>query len=189
MGILASENQGQGSQADTGGESEFGNAPIQANTMHGQVHAQFGSLQWSEEISQRMILMVGANMHLAVLNLNPDNLGLLKIVITVKDHQVNATFVSNNADVRQALQDGLEQLRSSMSQADLVLEQADVRSGLSYEESQASALASQAESGANFDLSSEHQSALSQLLNEQAPKGSKAQGLPMQYDGNVSVFV
>ena len=189
MGISASENQGQGSQADTGGESEFGNAPIQANTMHGQVHAQFGSLQWSEEISQRMILMVGANMHLAVLNLNPDNLGLLKIVITVKDHQVNATFVSNNADVRQALQDGLEHLRSSMSQADLVLEQADVRSGLSYEESRASALASQAESGANFDLSSEHQNALSQVLNDQAPKGSKAQGLPMQYDGTVSVFV
>ena len=191
MGISASENEGQGGQAGTGGDSLFGEAPIQANTMHGQVHALFGSLQWSEEISQRMILMVGASMHLAVLNLNPDNLGLLKIVITVKDHQVSATFVSNNADVRQALQEGLEQLRSSMSQADLVLEQADVRSGASYEESQASSLASQAESGANPDLSSEHQIALSQLLNEQAPKGGKAQAKDplMQYDGTVSVFV
>ena len=78
-----------------------------------------------------------------------------------------------------------------MSQADLVLEQADVRSGASYEESQASSLASQAESGANPDLSSEHQIALSQLLNEQAPKGGKAQAKDplMQYDGTVSVFV
>jgi flagellar hook-length control protein FliK len=191
MGISASENQGQGGQAGTGSESLFGEVPIQANTMHGQVHALFGSLQWSEEISQRMILMVGANMHLAVLNLNPDNLGLLKIVITVKDHQVNATFVSNNADVRQALQEGLEHLRSSMHQADLILEQADVRSGASYEDSQASSLASQAESGANSDLSSEHQNALSQLLSKQAPKEGKAQtqGLSMQYDGTVSVFV
>ncbi|SNX28348.1 hook-length control protein FliK [Polynucleobacter meluiroseus] len=189
IGISASENHGQGGQASSGGESEFGNAPIQANTMHGQVHAQFGSLQWSEEISQRMILMVGANMHLAVLNLNPDNLGLLKIVITVKDQQVNATFVSNNADVRQALQDGMEQLRGSMSQADLILEQANVCTGTSYEESQASVLASQNQSGSS--LSSEHHSALSQLLNEQAAKGGKVQdpSLPMQYDGIVSVFV
>ncbi|QWD97882.1 flagellar hook-length control protein FliK [Polynucleobacter sp. MG-5-Ahmo-C2] len=191
MGISASENQGHGGEAGSSGESELANLPIQGNTMHGQVHALFGSLQWSEEISQRMILMVGANMHLAVLNLNPDNLGLLKIVITVKDHQVNATFVSNNADVRQALQDGLEQLRSSMSEVDLILEQADVRSGASYEESEASALASKAESGANSSLSNEHHSALSQLLNEQAPKASKAQSraLSMQYDGTVNVFV
>jgi flagellar hook-length control protein FliK len=189
MGVSASENQGQDRQAGTGGEPQCGDAPIHLHTMHGQVHAQFGSLQWSEEISQKMIVMVGANMHLAVLNLNPDHLGLLKIVITVKDHQVNATFVSNNADVRQALQDGLEQLRSSMSQVDLVLEQADVRSGVNYEESQASALASQAETGINSGLSSEHQSALSQLLNEQKPSGGEAQRLPMQYDGTVSVFV
>jgi len=189
MGITASDHQGQGGQAGAGGESEFGNLSVQVNGMHGQVHALFGSLQWSEEISQRMILMVGANMHLAVLNLNPDNLGLLKIVITVKDHQVSATFVSNNADVRQALYDGFEQLRSSMSQADLILEQANVCSGASFEESQASILASQAQSGSR--LSSEQHSALSQLLNDQAAKGGKVQdpGLPMQYDGIVSVFV
>jgi hypothetical protein len=133
--------------------------------------------------------MVGANMHLAVLNLNPDNLGLLKIVITVKDHQVNATFVSNNADVRQALQNGLEQLRSSMSQVDLLLEYADVRSGASYEDSQASVIASQIQSDPR--LLPEHQSALSQLLQEQSPKGSSSQdqGLPMRYDGSVSVFI
>jgi flagellar hook-length control protein FliK len=136
-----------------------------------------------------MILMVGANIHSAVLNLNPDNLGLLKIVITVKDHLVNATFVSNNADVRQALQNGLEQLRSSMSQVDLILEEANVRSGASYEESQASVLTTQAQAGTI--LSSEHHSALSQLLNENAPQDGKGQNpsLPMQYDGTVSVFV
>ena len=189
MGITASDHHSQGGQAGTGGESEFGNVPVQVNSMHGQVHALFGSLQWSEEISQRMILMVGANMHLAVLNLNPDHLGLLKIVITVKDHQVNVTFVSNNANVRQALLDGLEQLRYSMSQADLILEQADICSGTSFEESQASMPASQAQPGSS--LSSEQHSALCQLLNEQAAKGGKAQdqGRTMLYDGIVSVFV
>lgn len=189
MGISAADHQGQGGQAGSNGESELGDVSTQVNTMHGQVHALFGSLQWSEEISQRVIFMVGANMHLAVLNLNPDNLGLLKIVITVKDHVVNATFVSNNADVREALQNGLEQLRSSMSQVDLILEEANVRSGASYEESQASVLASVAQSGTS--LSSEHQKALSQLLNEHAPQGGKSQNpsLPMQYDGTVSVFV
>jgi flagellar hook-length control protein FliK len=189
MGISASDNQSQGGQAGDGCESELANLPMQVNTMQGQVHALFGSLQWSEEISQRMIVMVGANMHLAILNLNPDNLGLLKIVITVKDHQVNATFVSNNTNVRQALQDGLEQLRYSMSQVDLILEQADVRSGASYEESQASALATQAQSGSS--LLPEHHAAVSQLLNEREPQDGKShrQGLPLQYDGIVSVFV
>jgi flagellar hook-length control protein FliK len=189
MGISAADHQGQGGQAGSNGESELTHLPTQVNTMHGQVHALFGSLQWSEEISQRMILMVGANIHSAVLNLNPDILGLLKIVITVKDHLVNATFVSNNADVRQALQNGLEQLRSSMSQVDLILEEANVRSGASYEESQASVLTTQAQAGTI--LSSEHHSALSQLLNENAPQDGNGQNpsLPMQYDGTVSVFV
>jgi flagellar hook-length control protein FliK len=189
MGISASDHPGQGGQAGSNGESELTHLPTQVTTMHGQVHALFGSLQWSEEISQRMILMVGANMHLAVLNLNPDNLGLLKIVITVKDRHVNATFVSNNPDVRQALQDGLEQLRNSMSQVDLILAEADVRSGASYEESQASALASHAQSGRT--LSPEEHDALSQLLNDQTAQIGKGQdqASPMQYDGTLSVFV
>lgn len=184
MGISAADTQSQGGQTGAGGESELSHLPVQVNTVHGQVHALFGSLQWSEEIFQRMILMVGANMHLAVLNLNPDNLGLLKIVITVKDHQVNATFISNNAGVRQALQNSLEQLRHSMSQVDLILEEANVRSGVSYEESQASSQGIQS-------LLPEHHSALIQLLNDQTPQGGKGpnQVLPMRYDGIVSVFV
>ena len=189
MGISAADHQGQGGHAGTNGDSELTHLPTQVNMMHGQVHALFGSLQWSEEISQRVILMVGANMHLAVLNLNPDNLGLLKIVISVKDHQVNATFVSKNPDVRQALQDGLEQLRHSMSQVDLILAEVDIRSGASYQESQASALASHAQSGGT--LSPEEHSAIDQLLNDQTAQIGKGQGQasPMQYDGTFSVFV
>ncbi len=119
--------------------------------------------------------MISANMHTAVLNLNPENLGPLKIIITVKDQLVDSTFVSNNADVRQTLQDGIDHLRTSMAETGLTLGQADVRSGQSFQESQEQVLAS---------LLPEHRDELSQLVKDQTTPNR-----PVATDGVVNVFV
>ena len=174
-GITAAEQQrgGQGNSAHSDADPEF--TSLSTNTLNTQIHASFGSLQWNEEISQKMIFMISANMHTAVLNLNPENLGPLKIIITVKDQLVDSTFVSNNADVRQTLQDGIDHLRTSMAETGLTLGQADVRSGQSFQESQEQVLAS---------LLPEHRDELSQLVKDQT-----APNRPVATDGVVNVFV
>jgi flagellar hook-length control protein FliK len=158
LGIARAEQhqrQGQDGSHDAQADPEFDS--ITKNTLQSQIHAAFGSLQWCEEIGQKLIYMSGANMFTAVLNLNPLDLGPLKIIITVKDRLVDSTFISNHSAVRQSLQDNLDQLRNSMGHAGLELGQVDIRSSLDFQQSQAQATAA---------LKSEHQEELENVGSE-----------------------
>jgi len=169
---LGNRQHGQGGDAQSGADESI---KMRTNSLQGQIHASFGSLQWSEEISQKLVFMIGANMHCAVLNLNPENLGPLKILISVQDQLVNSTFVSNSADVRQGLHDGMETLRASMEKSGLVLGQVDIRSAKTFHESQDQILAS---------LKSEQADELAQLISD-----SDNQNRAPSPDGIVNVFV
>jgi flagellar hook-length control protein FliK len=177
LGVSMSEQpgnrqHGQGGDAQSGADESI---KMRTNSLQGQIHASFGSLQWSEEISQKLVFMISANMHCAVLNLNPENLGPLKILISVQDQLVNSTFVSNSADVRQGLHDGMETLRASMEKSGLVLGQVDIRSAKTFHESQDQILAS---------LKSEQADELAQLVSD-----SDNQNRAPSPDGIVNVFV
>ena len=177
LGVSMSEQPGN-RQHGQGGDAQSGaDEPIKmrTNSLQGQIHASFGSLQWSEEISQKLVFMISANMHCAVLNLNPENLGPLKILISVQDQLVNSTFVSNSADVRQGLHDGMETLRASMEKSGLVLGQVDIRSAKTFHESQDQILAS---------LKSEQADELAQLISD-----SDNQNRAPSPDVIVNVFV
>ena len=169
---LGNRQHGQGGDAQSGADESI---KMRTNSLQGQIHASFGSLQWSEEISQKLVFMISANMHCAVLNLNPENLGPLKILISVQDQLVNSTFVSNSADVRQGLHDGMETLRASMEKSGLVLGQVDIRSAKTFHESQDQILAS---------LKSEQADELAQLISD-----SDNQNRAPSPDGIVNVFV
>ena len=88
-----------------------------------------GKAGWDQAISQKIVWMVGAGEQSATLTLNPPDLGPLQVVIHVHNDQADATFISDNAEVRQALQDGLSNLRDKMSESGVQLGQANVNSG------------------------------------------------------------
>jgi flagellar hook-length control protein FliK len=73
--------------------------------------------------------MVGGAEQSASLTLNPPDLGPLQVVVHVHNNMANATFISDNPEVRQALTDGLQSLRDMMSQSGLTLGQTNVSSG------------------------------------------------------------
>jgi flagellar hook-length control protein FliK len=177
LGVSMSEQPGNRQHSQGGDAQSNADESIQTrtNSLQGQIHASFGSLQWSEEISQKLVFMISANMHCAVLNLNPENLGPLKILISVQDQMVNSTFVSNSSDVRQGLQDGMENLRASMEKSGLVLGQVDIRSAKSFQESQDQILVS---------LKSEQADELAQLISDY-----DNQNRGLSPDGTVNVFV
>jgi flagellar hook-length control protein FliK len=88
---------------------------------------------WNEAIGQKVAWMVGANEQSATLTLNPKDLGPLQIIINVNNEKADATFISDNPEVRKALEDGMSNLKQSMSQAGVELGQANVNTGKEHQ--------------------------------------------------------
>lgn len=102
--------------------------PVQA-TNSNTIHVYPGKAGWDQAISQKVVWMVGAGEQSATLTLNPPDLGPLQVVINVQNDKADTTFISDNAEVRQALQDGISNLREKMSESGIQLGQANVSSG------------------------------------------------------------
>ena len=105
------------------------NLPAQQVASANYIQASPGKTGWDQAISQKIVWMVGAEQQSATLTLNPPDLGPLQVVIHVHNDQADATFISDNAEVRQALQDGMDNLRDKMSESGIQLGQANVNSG------------------------------------------------------------
>lgn len=103
--------------------------PTQQVASANVINAYPGKAGWDQAISQKVVWMVGAGQQSATLTLNPPDLGPLQVVIHIHNDQADTTFISNNAEVRQALQDGMSNLRDKMSESGLQLGQANVSSG------------------------------------------------------------
>jgi flagellar hook-length control protein FliK len=103
--------------------------PMQQLGSSNQIHAYPGKTGWDQAISQKIVWMVGAAEQTATLSLNPPDLGPLQVVINVSNQMADTTFISNNAEVRQALQDGIANLREKMAESGIQLGQANVNSG------------------------------------------------------------
>lgn len=85
-----------------------------------------GKTGWDQAISQKMVWMIGAGQQSASLTLNPPDLGPLKVVINVHNDQADTTFISDNDEVRKALESGMAHLREKMSESGIQLGQANV---------------------------------------------------------------
>lgn len=94
-----------------------------------QIAVPFGQAGWNQAIGQKVVWMAAGGEQTASLTLNPPDLGPLQVVIHVHNNQADTTFLSDQADVRRALEDGMANLRDMMSQSGLQLGQANVRSG------------------------------------------------------------
>lgn len=88
-----------------------------------------GKTGWDEAISQKVIWMAGSGEQSASLTLNPPDMGPLQVVIHVHNDQADTTFISDNPEVRQALENGLSTLREKMGEAGIQLGQANISSG------------------------------------------------------------
>lgn len=93
------------------------------------IEPTFGKAGWNEAVNQKVVWMVGAGEQTASLTLNPPDLGPVQVVIHVHNDQADTTFISDNQDVRQALESGLSHLREKMSEAGVQLGQTNISSG------------------------------------------------------------
>ncbi|HZV99075.1 MAG TPA: flagellar hook-length control protein FliK [Methylophilaceae bacterium] len=90
------------------------------------VEQPLGTKGWDQAVSQKVVWMVGAKEQSATLTLNPPDLGPLQVVIHVHNDQADATFISQNPEVRQALENSISTLRSMMSDSGIQLGDANI---------------------------------------------------------------
>lgn len=100
--------------------------PLQQTGSANNIIAYPGKAGWDQAIGQKVVWMVGAGEQTATLTLNPPDLGPLQVVIHVHNDQANTTFISDNAEVRQALENGFSNLRDRMGESGIQLGQANV---------------------------------------------------------------
>lgn len=88
-----------------------------------------GTAAWDQALGQKIVWMVAGTQQSASLTLNPPDLGPLQVVLHVSNDQANATFISAQPEVRQALEAALPKLREMMGDAGIQLGQSTVSAG------------------------------------------------------------
>ncbi|UYK64888.1 flagellar hook-length control protein FliK [Xanthomonas sacchari] len=96
----------------------FTGSPTPTPNLHGN--------QFDEELGARISWLADQKIGHAHIKLNPAELGPVEVRLHMAGDQVNASFSSNQADVRQALENSLPRLRDMLGQHGFQLGQADV---------------------------------------------------------------
>jgi flagellar hook-length control protein FliK len=94
------------------------------------ITSTLNSPNWSKDFGSRVVWLAKNDQQVAHININPPQLGPVQISISLNGDQANTVFASPHAEVRQAIQDSLPQLREMFSAAGISLGQANVGSQL-----------------------------------------------------------
>lgn len=85
-----------------------------------------GAPGWGNEVGDKVVWMVGRQETRAELVLNPPQLGRIEVSLTMNGDQANATFISANASVREALENAMPRLREVLQGAGVSLGETQV---------------------------------------------------------------
>jgi flagellar hook-length control protein FliK len=94
-----------------------------------RIPARVGTQAWDNQVSQRIVYMVGKE-QAATLTLNPPDLGPVQVVLNVSNDGASVAFSSNQQEVRQALENALPRLREMMGENGITLGNATVDAGM-----------------------------------------------------------
>lgn len=86
------------------------------------------SPNWGRNFGEGIVWMAKNDQQSAQININPPQLGPLQITLHLNGDQASAVFASPHAEVRQAIQDAMPQLRDMLAASGINLGQADVGS-------------------------------------------------------------
>ncbi|HZX79492.1 MAG TPA: flagellar hook-length control protein FliK, partial [Lysobacter sp.] len=84
---------------------------------------------FDDGMGSRILWMADQRVDRAEIRLNPDSLGPIDVRLQMDGHRLNAQFHSANADVRQALESGMDRLRDMLGRQGMELGQAQVGAG------------------------------------------------------------
>ncbi|KAF1047568.1 MAG: Flagellar hook-length control protein [Herbaspirillum frisingense] len=95
-----------------------------------KIQPNVGSAGWDQAVGSKLTWMVSGGIQSASLTLNPPDLGPMQVVLNVHNQQADATFITAQPEVKQALEAAMPKLREMMDQAGIQLGQATVNTGM-----------------------------------------------------------
>lgn len=101
-----------------------------------QVSVPLQDSRWAQDFSDKVVWLAKNDQQTAQLAINPPQLGPVHITLNLSGDQATAVFASPHAEVRQAIQDALPELRATLSGAGIDLGQANVGAQLPQQQQQ-----------------------------------------------------
>jgi flagellar hook-length control protein FliK len=83
---------------------------------------------WANDFSQKVVWLANSEKQFAQISLNPPQMGPIEITLNMNKEGESALFVSQNAEVREAIETALPRLREMLAGAGIELGQANVSS-------------------------------------------------------------
>jgi flagellar hook-length control protein FliK len=107
--------------------SEFLSQPAPALRADTGAALTFGSQQWAPELGDKLLMLVSNRQQTAEIQLDPPDLGPLRVQVRVSHDQTSILFSSHSAAVRDALEQAVPRLREMFDQNGLGLGDVNVR--------------------------------------------------------------
>jgi flagellar hook-length control protein FliK len=107
---------------------EMGKTGVTPASEH--IPARLGTTAWDNQVSQKVVWMVGGMDQSATLTLNPPDLGPVQVVLNVNNDQATVAFSSATPEVRAALENAMPRLREMLGDAGVTLGEASVSANM-----------------------------------------------------------
>lgn len=88
---------------------------------------------WPQQFSEKIVWMASRDVQSAQININPPQLGPVQITLNLSGDQATAVFASPHAEVRQAIESSLPQLKEMLASAGISLGDANVGANLAQQ--------------------------------------------------------
>lgn len=104
-------------------------------TAHQQpsVSAPMHTESWPQQFGEKVVWMAKNDLQTAQININPPQLGPVQITLNLSGDQATAVFASPHAEVRQAIESSMPQLRDMLASAGINLGDANVGANLAQQ--------------------------------------------------------
>lgn len=97
------------------------------------VAAHLHNPAWSQQFSEKVVWMANQEIQSAQININPPQLGPVQITLSLSGDQATAVFASPHAEVRQAIESSLPQLKEMLASAGISLGDTNVGANLAQQ--------------------------------------------------------
>lgn len=112
-------------------------APLSSTTKPASLPTPLHSEQWPAQFGEKLVWLAKSEVQTAQISINPPQLGPIQINLTLNGDQATAVFASPHAEVRNAIENAMPQLKEMLSSAGINLGQSDVGSNLPQQQGSA----------------------------------------------------